>query len=110
MHNKLKTTRNENKKQQQQIRRVVTFFHIWSSSFNQSQPKKRVKAVQEGQHLEMNRATRSHLAEPRRTAYLKAEVTKHRQLRAEHSQQYRTERWRQAPNTQKMTFKPNWTA
>ncbi len=63
-------------------------FHLWSPLSNpsclkdrQSVRRESVRAVEEESrhHLEMNGATRARLAQPRRTAYLKADVTKHRQ-------------------------------
>ena len=54
-------------------------FHLWSSS--ELSWRSDLKAIQEGnrQLLQMNGATRSHLAETLRTAYLKADVTQCRQ-------------------------------
>lgn len=81
-------------------------FHLWSSLSNPSHLKesvrKHVKAVKEGnrQHLEMNGATRARLAQPRRTAYLRADVTEQRQpesrAQLNATRLYWTEGWRQA--------------
>lgn len=56
-------------------------------------------AVAEGhrQHLEMNGATRACLVQPRRAAYLKADVTKCRQLKSRAEQRSLTRSAKRKP-------------
>lgn len=63
------------------------------------------------QHLEMNGATRARLAQqPRRTAYLKADVTEHRQPESRADSAELREGGRLHIHSQQMSYKPDWTA